>query len=258
MKHLASGVLDSIERQGQWLFHRRSIIGFTLVPFLALAIWQPGFPANALSSTGMETLSLTGLAMALLGLALRSVTVATVPADTSRRSTRQLLAQTLNTRGMYSIVRHPLYLANLIVATGFALAVGSLWYMAVFQLAHALYIERIMACEDRFLARTHGAQWDDWSTRTPAFLPRRLAWKSPGLDWSMRTIMRREYNSICLMTTAFFLLQLCRGTLIAGLPVRTWLRHNPLWDAVFVAGLATWLILRTLKRHTRLLHVAGR
>ncbi len=258
MKHLSSGAIGVIERQGQWLFHRRSVIGIALVPMFALALWQPGFPASSLSPAGIDVLALAGLCLAFAGLVLRAFTVATVPADTSRRSTRQLSAEALNTDGMYAIVRHPLYLANLVVATGFVLAVGSLWFMVVFQLAHALYIERIMACEDRFLARTHGEAWENWASRTPAFIPRHLKWRSPGLTWSVRTILRREYNSLCLMTTAFFVLQVLRGTLVDGDSLQHWLRQHPAWDGIFVAGLLILLVLRSLKRHTRLLHVPGR
>ncbi len=258
MKHLEPGVIGSIERQGRWLFHRRSVIGTVLLPFFALALWQPGFPAANLSSGDMQILSVAGLLVSLLGLMLRGFTVATVPEHTSRRSTRQLSAQTLNTRGMYSLVRHPLYLANWLVASGFAIAVGSLWFMVVFQLAHALYIERIMACEDRFVARTHGEEWEQWASRTPAFLPRHLRWMPPALGWSVRTILRREYNSVCLATSAFFVLQLGRGTLVEGQPALGWIRQHPLWVGIFAAGLLCLLILRTLKRHTRLLHVPGR
>jgi protein-S-isoprenylcysteine O-methyltransferase Ste14 len=258
MKLLDDGMIGAIERQGRWLFHRRSVIGLALVPFFALALWQPGFPAGSLSPAGLDVLSLAGLLLSLAGLMLRAFTVATVPEHTSRRSTRQLSAQTLNTRGMYSLVRHPLYLANAVVATGFALAVGSLWFMAVFQLAHALYIERIMACEDRFVAQTHGADWEAWAAHTPAIVPRHLRWTPPALGWSVRTILRREYNSVCLVTTAFFVLQISRGTLAAHESPGAWLRQNPAWGAIFAAGLLVLLVLRTLKRHTRLLHVPGR
>ena len=258
MKFLDDGVTGGIERQGRWLFHRRSGIGVLLLPFLALALWQPGFPADVLSPAGNRALSLAGLLVSLAGLALRAFTVATVPEHTSRRSTRQLAAKTLNTRGMYSLVRHPLYLANWVVATGFTLAVGSLWMMVVFQLAHALYIERIMACEDRFVADTHGEEWEAWAARTPAILPRHLRWTPPELGWSVRTILRREYNSVCLVTTAFFALQMGRGTLLGHQSAVEWLRHEPLWDAIFLGGLVLLLVLRTLKRHTRLLHVPGR
>ena len=258
MKFLDDGVTGAIERQGRWLFHRRSVIGVVLLPFLGLALWQPGFPAANLPPAGIDALSLAGLLVALAGLALRAFTVATVPEHTSRRSTRQLSAKTLNTRGMYSLVRHPLYLANLVVATGFTLAVGSLWLMVVFQLAHALYIERIMACEDRFVADTHGGEWQAWAARTPAIVPRHLRWTPPELGWSVRTILRREYNSVCLVATAFFVLQLSRGMLQFHQTLTAWLHANPLWDAIFIGGLALLLVLRTLKRHTRLLHVPGR
>ena len=84
MKHLDEGMIGVIERQGRWLFHRRSGIGLALVPFFALALWQPGFPAGNLSPVALDRLSLLGLLVSLAGLALRASTVATVPASTPR------------------------------------------------------------------------------------------------------------------------------------------------------------------------------
>ncbi len=252
------GVDTPLLRQGRWLFHRRSYVGIALLPFLGLALWLPGYPGAALDPGDQQALSLLGLAVSMCGLLLRAVIVATVPADTSRRSTRVLQAQTLNTHGMYSLVRHPLYLANLIVASGFVIAVGSLWFMVVFQLAHAWYIRRILACEDAFLSRTHAGPWQAWASRTPALFPRHLRWSSPRLPWSIRTILRREYNSVVLLTTAYFTLELVRATLVQGKALPDWLRGQPLWSALFLAGLLVMLVLRTLKRRTRLLHVTGR
>ena len=93
--------------------------------------------------------------------------------------------------------------------------------------------------------------------RRPSFRAT-CAGRPPKLGWSLRTILRREYNSLCLVTTAFFVLQLGRGTLRAHVTPAAWLRMDPTWDAIFAVGVLAFLVLRTLKRHTRLLHVAGR
>ncbi|GAB3036904.1 lipid A Kdo2 1-phosphate O-methyltransferase [Oleiagrimonas citrea] len=247
-----------LERQGTWLFHRRSLVGVVLLPALVLAIWRPGWPADALAHRTLDALTLTGFCIALSGLLLRALTVSMVPADTSRRSTRQQSADKLNTRGMYSVVRHPLYVANAWTMTGFALATGSLWFMLLFQFAHALYIRRILACEDRFLSQTHGEAWRAWADRTPAFLPNPLRWRPNELRPSMRTVMRREYNSVFIVGLAFFVLQLSRGLLIDKLSALDWAHHNTFWIAALAIAAAIQVTLRTLKRRTRLLHVPGR
>ena len=54
----------------------------------------------------------SGIIISFLGEAIRIFTVAYTPAGTSGRNTKQQLADTLNTTGIYSLLRHPLYLGN--------------------------------------------------------------------------------------------------------------------------------------------------
>ncbi len=58
------------------------------------------------------------MVISFFGLALRVIVVGHAPYGTSGRNTREQVADTLNTTGMYSIVRHPLYLANYLIILG--------------------------------------------------------------------------------------------------------------------------------------------
>ena len=59
--------------------------------------------------------------LTLSGLALRAYTVCTTPKGTSGRNTARQVADHLNTKGIYSVVRHPLYLANYLIWAGILL-----------------------------------------------------------------------------------------------------------------------------------------
>ena len=93
------------------------------------------------------------LAVSLLGLVVRIITVGRAPMGTSGRNTREQVANTLNSTGMYSVVRHPLYLGNYLIMMGFALW-PHVWWLAVLTTCfYALYYERIMLAEEAFLRR---------------------------------------------------------------------------------------------------------
>lgn len=252
-------LIHQFERQGQWLYHRRSVAIVAILPLLVLAIRFPGFPArNRLHGAAFDHLGKVCLLISFAGLALRWFTVGFVPADTSVRSTREQRAAMLNTSGMYSVVRHPLYLANTIVATAFAAATGSLWFLLVLVAGNALYIERIAAAEECFLTSVHGQAWSQWAARTPAFIPDFGKWQPASLRFSLRTVMRREYNGVLHVTLAYFLLEAAYNLGIEHQALAQWLAHDPWWIVSLLVGLVVHLSLRTLKRHTRQLHVGGR
>lgn len=251
-------LITCMETQGRWLYHRRSVAGVVLLPLLALAIWYPGFPGDRWSAVQLGYLGYAALLASFAGLALRWFTVGSVPADTSVRSTREMRAARLNTRGPYSVVRHPLYLANAVVQGAFVAATGSLWFLALFILAYVLYIERIAASEERFLESAHGQTWRDWVARTPAFVPAFSHWRERELPFSVRTVLRREYNGVFGVTLGFFALEATRGVLKFHQSFSVWMATNPAWLGLLLAGLVVLLVLRTLKRHTRHLHVHGR
>lgn len=67
---------------------------------------------------------LTGLAifLSVLGFWIRSVAIATTPKGTSGRNTKEgQVAESLNTTGIYSMIRHPLYLGNYLMWIGIVL-----------------------------------------------------------------------------------------------------------------------------------------
>jgi hypothetical protein len=58
--------------------------------------------------------------------------------------------------------------------------------------------------------------------------------------------------------TAFFALNVFEELLVEGEAFRAWLTDERVIIVVFAVAVAVFLILRTLKKRTRLLHVPGR
>ena len=107
-------ILEQFLRDGDRLFRWRSYFPLVLVPVLVAGVLvnRPPF-ATMSSERAWEVFSVL---VALSGLAIRAWAVGTAPAGTSERSTVSPRASQLRTSGLYSMVRHPLYLANGLMA----------------------------------------------------------------------------------------------------------------------------------------------
>ena len=82
--------------------------------------------------------------------------------------------EALATSGPYSVVRHPQYLGNTLIAVGLWPATGNYWgiplWIAIFWLLYVPAVRR----EDKKLERRFGDHWRQWRSKTPAVFPRRL------------------------------------------------------------------------------------
>src|SRR5687767_9367876 len=100
---------EEFEAAGNWLFQRRGYLPLLLFPLLLVSAARGGAP----SAPALDAMwSGFCLVVALSGLAVRVATVGFVSKDTSQRNTGRPQAESLNTTGLYSVVRHPLYLGN--------------------------------------------------------------------------------------------------------------------------------------------------
>jgi hypothetical protein len=186
-------------------------------------------------------------------MAIRVYIVGHVPAGTSGRNTSSQLADTLNTTGLYAVVRHPLYLGNFFCWLGISLFPHVWWISVITILAFCLYYERIMFAEEAFLREKYGSVYEDWANKTPAFFPYLANWTPPCMPFSWRTVLRREYSGFYAIVVAFTLLEV-----VGDLVVHQAFHLDLVWIIFFTGGTVLYLGLRTVKKRTKLLHVEGR
>jgi protein-S-isoprenylcysteine O-methyltransferase Ste14 len=243
---------EEFERTGNWLFRWRSYLPLFLILPMLLAMRQPRDFSQ--QQGWLDAWSLFCMAISLGGLAIRVVAVGHAPAGTSGRNTKEgQVAEVLNTSGIYSLVRHPLYLGNFIIWIGVSMFAMLWWLTVIYALAFWLYYERIMFAEEEFLRRKFGDVYLQWAASTPAFIPRLRRWKTANLPFSLRTVLRREYPGLFGIIASFYALNVYER-----LALQRQEGVEPLWTGIFLAGLAVFLVLRTLKRKTTLLAVEGR
>ena len=236
---------------GTWLFRWRSFLPLVLVvPTLAA---MRGYTWPYGSHRVQEYWEMLCYSVSLAGLAVRIATVGFAPAKTSGRNTRYQQAAQLNTTGMYSIVRHPLYVGNYLMFLGVSLFPREWWVPVLVSIAFFFYYERIIYVEEEFLRRKFGPAFEAWAAKRPAFFPRIGQWKSPDLPFSVRTVLRREYSGLMGIVFAFFILESVENYAVWNRIVL----DVDLTIALLVAVLL-FLVLRGLKRNTSLLNVSGR
>lgn len=246
-----------LERRGARLFRWRSFLPFLMIP-LAL-YFAPRAGVGNEADDHLEHMWLFFCAgVCVVGLALRALITGYTPRNTSGRNTRRQKAESLNTTGMYSVVRHPLYFANFFIFSGFVLMFTSVEFYALAALIYYLYYLQIMMAEERFLVGRFGEPYEAWATRTPAFWPNPLLWKRPALPFSFKTVLRREAATVLLVSAVFFLFEFIEDVLVESDTILRWLREDYYWAAQFGLFAAAYLVIRYLKRNTNMLNVAGR
>jgi protein-S-isoprenylcysteine O-methyltransferase Ste14 len=133
---------EEFGEQGKWLFRYRGVL-----PIIILGIGMVVYLLGRISSnpfylwgTSMENyFELSCLFVGLLGLVIRVYTVGYTPRATSGRGVKKFVASTLNTKGPYSLVRHPLYVGNFFMWLGPTLLTANVWFIVSFCLFYWIY-----------------------------------------------------------------------------------------------------------------------
>ena len=99
----------------------------------------------------------------------------------------------LATDGPYAFARHPLYVGNFLIGTGYAIASGYVLALLAWGLLYYLYHRPAIEREDRKLCHRFPETWPAWAEETPALLPVALLKlkKLPHVGpWSLKQSLR--------------------------------------------------------------------
>ena len=235
---------------GNWLFKRRSFLPVILIISGIITMYYGNRQAILFKLSD----ELFFLAVTLTGEFIRILTIGFTPKNTSGRNTiNGQIADELNTSGIYSVLRHPLYLGNFIMWLGPVLFLRSVWFTVIFCLLYWLYYERIMFAEEQFLRRKFGDAYDKWSRTVRAFIPGFSKYIPPTLPFSVRNVLKREHNSFFNIFAIFTFLDLIRNYVLSGR-----IRITELWLCLFVFSIIVWAVIKLIHKRTRWLIVEGR
>jgi len=237
---------EEFEKTGNFLFRWRSYLPLSILPILLIALRESEYLEQILGDFGEWGC----VALSFIGLVIRCIVVGYAPKGTSGRNTKGQQAKTLNTTGMYSILRHPLYFGNFFIFLGIVLFTQVLWFVLSSIMAFWLYYERIMFAEEEFLRKKFGDIYLEWAKKTPAFLPKFKNWRQPRLPFSFKNVLKKEYSGFFGIITSFTFLDIVRDIFTEGK-----LELDLIWIILFIIGIIIYLTLRTLKKKTKILNV---
>lgn len=243
---------------GNLFFRWRGFIPLLLIGPLILAFRESAAIELSVGEVPEDLWALFCFFVAMAGLAIRAFTIGFVPGRTSGRNTKEQRADVLNTTGMYSVVRNPLYLGNFVIILGVVMSTEVWWLCLIVTLFFFIYMERIILAEEAFLHKKFGAAYDDWRNKTPTILPNFKLWQAPDMVFSWKTVLKREYPGFLAIGTAFLIIEMAVDILFADHSIAEWLDEDLIWLIAYATILIIALTLRHLKKHTDILKVEGR
>jgi protein-S-isoprenylcysteine O-methyltransferase Ste14 len=153
--------------------------GFVLAPLLII------------SARPTRTSLIAGAIIAAIGLGIRAW------ASGYLRKNKEL-----TTAGPYAHTRNPLYLGTFLLGTGVAVGAGAAWFVALFMALYLLIYLPVMLAEAETLERLFPAEYEQYASRVPLFLPRVTPYRATsqpeaqrGFDLS-QYLHHREYRAL--------------------------------------------------------------
>lgn len=240
-------LINEMERSGRWLFRYRNHLPLVLVPLILLALGQSGGVESTFGSTAANVWEALCIAVALSGFVIRCIVVGYSPPGASGRNSQTHRALSLNRRGAYSVVRHPLYLGNLLIIVGEVSIVGVWWLTLIVVLGFWLYYERIVIAEESFLASSFGDRYREWAAATPVFIPAPGRWRAPLRAFSMKKVLANESPTFTQIVVVITLIQLACDWVVWHQVER----RGVILVALSALCLVAYFALRATRKNTR-------
>jgi protein-S-isoprenylcysteine O-methyltransferase Ste14 len=244
-------LIHSFEKSGNWLFRYRGQLPVVLFLIAIPVVWKTS--ARDFNTDILLIINLCAILISFTGLVVRAVAIGTTPKGTSGRNTKAQVAESLNTTGIYSCLRHPLYLGNFLMWIGIVIFTYSPVFTIIVSLAFWLYYERIMFAEERFLENKFGETYMQWSLKVPAFIPSFRNYLNGSVPFSFKSALRREYSGVFATVFGFAYIDHIRIFFQNGT-----FQFDRLSNYILLAALLLVIILRSVKHYTSLLDEEGR
>jgi protein-S-isoprenylcysteine O-methyltransferase Ste14 len=237
---------EELSKTGNFLFRWRSYLPLLMIVLVLLSMQYFEYPGH---SEDMDELwEIFCLVISISGLGIRIITVGYTPKGTSGTNTSRQIAEVLNTTGMYSVTRNPLYLGNFIIWFGISMFPRLWWFSFIVILIFWLYYERIIFAEEEFLRKKFGKVYLVWAEKTPVFIPNLRNWKSSEMTFSIRKALKNEYKSFFAIVVSYIVVEI-----IGDIFAEHKFELDTMWLVILSVSSIFYLLVRILKKKTSVL-----
>lgn len=234
-------------KQGNFLFKHRSNLPLIIV-LAGISVYVYTLLTNNISYYEFITnkKELIYLIVALFGLLIRAYSVGFSADNTSGRNTKVgQVADSINKTGIYSIVRHPLYIGNFFMWLSIALFTNNFWFIIAFVFLYWLYYERIMYAEEEFLRDKYGETYINWATETPAIIPNFKKWTKPEGKFNLWKVLKQEKSGVLNLMLTIFLFKIIAGYTL----YEQFTFANTYWSYTLIVAIIYYAIVKIIQKY---------
>ena len=199
-----------LENSANQLFRYRGQLPLLLVALAIVVIYLNHSLTFFAELFGKNFNLLISIIFIFLGHFIRALVIGFRGIHTSGQNRHEQVAQVLNTTGLYSISRHPLYFGNFLLWIGIFIWLGDFWFLLVGCVFFFVLYIPIMNLENNFLKTKFGEEYKVWSEKTPLFIPNFKFFQLPENQFSMRLVWKNEYPGIISTLSSIWFISLLR------------------------------------------------
>lgn len=193
-------IITNNKKIGHFLFKYRGQIPVPLI-ILGLYLFY-----NSKINTISDDHYILCLIISLSGLIVRILTVGFAFDKTSGKNTKGQVAESLNTTGIYSLIRNPLYLANYLNWLGVILLFSNIIVTITMTVFFFFYYYYIIIVEEDFLIKKFKEKYKIYFENTPRFIPSLKNWKKPVVKFNFYKSVVNIKNGLLGISIIFYLI----------------------------------------------------
>ena len=146
--------------------------------------------------------------------------------------------------GIYSMVRFPYFLADLLLVYAVSIYAGMAWFLFFIVPVSYMVVERIIASEEHRLATRYGEEYLHYCRETNALVPPLFSWRRTKSRVSFLQLLSRQRMAFCVTIGAFTVVDI-----VKNLRIDFTFRINFLWLGLFCGAVVLYSLPLEKRKH---------